>query len=227
MEEHDGSSPCSTPSKCLEHDGQLFSIQLMPAAHIRRTMNLAVARIEQQQHRQSPLHATPATTNTVTRTRAKAGGTDKLATKSTNITKISENNSKSAASNACDLANRSLDFHAIPNISPIQRWFGLKQYILLRALGHESSGAMGIDQILWAITIAAGNCECSIPVLVSCDWDGLDKEEDVCAAGVGVGIGGGASCKGYSAPGSKGVSCSVSFQTARTEKVCIYCVRDW
>lgn len=104
-------------------------------------------------------------------------------------------------------------------MTPIQRWFGLKQYILLRALGHEGGGGMGIDQLLWATTVASGNCECSIPVLVSCDWDGLDREEK---DGEGAGMGGrwgGASCKGYSAPGSKGVACSVRFQTASTEKV--------
>ena len=74
---------------------------------------------------------------------------------------------------------------------------------------------MGVDQLLWTTTLAAGNCHCSVPVLVSCDWDGLVDEHGASGGGVQSG----ASCKGYSAPGSKGVACSVRFQTAWTEKV--------
>lgn len=113
-------------------------------------------------------------------------------------------------------------------ITPLHRWFGLKQYVLLRALGeksgHQSTG-MGADQLLWATTVAAGNCKCSVPVLVSCDWDGLVDDDEGTHGGDGDGgddgraVQSGASCKGYSAPGGKGVACSVRFQTAWTEKV--------
>ena len=89
---------------------------------------------------------------------------------------------------------------------------------------------MTLDQLLWATTVAAGNCKCSIPMLVSCDWDGLDCErsegrtEGSDGDGGGGGAGGGemrsgASCKGYSVPGSEGVACSVLFQTEWTAKV--------
>ena len=81
---------------------------------------------------------------------------------------------------------------------------------------------MTLDQLLWATTVAAGNCKCSVPMLVSCDWNGLDCERSDGGAegsdgGDGSAGGGemrsGAGCKGYSAPGSEGVACSVLFQT--------------
>ena len=87
---------------------------------------------------------------------------------------------------------------------------------------------MTLDQLLWATTVAAGNCKCSVPMLVSCDWNGLDCERSDGGAegsdgGDGSAGGGemrsGAGCKGYSAPGSEGVACSVLFQTQWTAKV--------
>lgn len=66
-------------------------------------------------------------------------------------------------------------------------------------------------------------------MLVSSDWDGLESEGAVGDAGGGgggwgggrggSGMGSSASCKGYSAPGSKGVACSVRFHTALAQQV--------
>lgn len=169
-------SSSSSYSRCLEHDGQLFSIQFVPP----------------------PRPDGPATPSP---------------------TAATSSSSSRAAAAACELENRHLDFDRGGKYvtTPVQRWFGLKQYVLLRALGQSGAGGMDVDQLLWATTVAAGNCKCSIPVLVSCDWDGLDGDNGV--GGGGREMRGGASCKGYSAPGSKGVSCSVRFQTASTVNV--------
>lgn len=166
-------------SRCLEHDGQLFSIQLVPAVSSDKT-SVPVSRV--------PPTPTPTATSSPI---------------------------SGAASSACDLENHSLDFCPSGLITPLQRWFGLKWYVLVRALRQNGVAGIGIDQLLWATTVATSNCKCSIPVLVSCDWDGLDCEEED-KGGV---MKGGAACKGYSAPGCKGVACSVRFQSAVTEKV--------
>lgn len=190
----DKNSPSSSSSysRCLEHDGQLFSIQFVPPP---RSHDPATP--------SHPPHPPPAAATG-------SGGS---------------NNNSRATSDACELGNPHLDFDrggggggGGQSVStPLQRWFGLRQYVLLRALGQSNeSGGMDVDQLLWATTVAAGNCKCSVPVLVSCGWDGLDRDS---GGGRGEGVGGGASCKGYSAPGSKGVSCSVRFQTASTANV--------
>ena len=99
--------------------------------------------------------------------------------------------------------------------------------MLVRGLGRAGANSISDDQLLWAATLAAASCRCSIPVLVSCDWDGIEGAEGFGGergiagegrGGVGAG-GGGASCKGYSAPGSKGTACSVRFQTSWTDQV--------
>lgn len=198
-------------SRCLEHDGQLFSIQLVPppAKH--------AAAADHSTHNDGGGDGDGDNTPTPPRASQQAATAPKNRT----------------ASAACGLEERQLDFAAgagagggcgEAGITPLHRWFGLKQYVLLRSLGEsgESTG-MGADQLLWATTVAAGNCKCSVPVLVSCDWDGLVDEDGPPEGGSGGDDGGtvqsGASCKGYSAPGGKGVACSVSFQTAWTQKV--------
>lgn len=178
------SLPHTTYSRCLEHDGQLFSIQLVP-------------------HPEPPSCYSAADNNAAP---ALAAATAPTTTKN------------GSASAACELENRGLDFSGqAAAVTPPQRWFGLKQYVLLRALGETGTAGMDVDKLLWAMTVASGNCKSSVPVLVSCDWDGLDTEGS--GGDGGKEMGSGSSCKGYSAPGSKGVACSVRFQTAWTEKV--------
>lgn len=190
-----GTTPQSTPrtsySRCLEHDGQLFSIQVVPPPDPRAAPH---GDPPTSPTANTPAHKTPTTPTSPA---------------------PKENRTVSAA---CHLEDRRLDFtgYGDPFVTPLHRWFGLKQYVLLRALGQGGLPGMGLDQLLWAMTLAAGNCKCSVPVLVSCDWDGLVEEE---AGGGGASGQSGASCRGYSAPGSKGVACSVRFQTAWTEKV--------
>eukprot|EP00752_Nemacystus_decipiens_P004283 g3912.t1 len=196
-----GSPPMCSYSRTLEHDGQLFSIQLVPA----------------------PDHVLPSTTTTTTTSTTTARAPEYAPT--TPRAKLAATTTAAVpeiatASEACELRNRQLDFASCAEvmgdatITPLHRWFGLKQYVLLRALGEGGQAGMGVDQLLWTTTVAAGNCQCSVPVLVSCDWDGLVDEHGA----AGGGVQSGASCKGYSAPGSKGVACSVRFQTAWTEK---------
>lgn len=190
----------SSYSRTLEHDGQLFSIQLVPP----------------------PDQMLPSTT-TISNDNDAAGkapaGAPKTPRAALATAALPENR---AASEACELGNRHLDFAGGAEamgeavVTPLHRWFGLKQYVLLRALGEGAGqSGTGVDQLLWTTTVAAGNCQCSLPVLVSCDWDGLVDEQ----GSAGGGVQSGASCKGYSSPGSKGVACSVRFQTAWTEKV--------
>ncbi|CAM9893992.1 unnamed protein product, partial [Ectocarpus sp. 13 AM-2016] len=181
------SPPAVSYSQCLEHDGQLFSIQLVPPPD-----QLTVTAADEA----------PPTTTTAT-----TAETPPTTTATPNRT----------ASAACQLEDRRLDFAVgggETTNTPLHRWFGLKQYVLVRALGQGGSPGMGVDHLLWATTVAAGNCKCSVPVLVSCDWDGLVDDD----SSGGVVVQSGASCKGYSTPGSKGVACSVRFQTAWTEK---------
>lgn len=203
----ESSGPSTSPatvsfSRCLEHDGQLFSIQLVPPPD-QLTVTAAA---------EAP-PTTPATRKTATTagtppTTATTAATPPTTTATPNRT----------ASAACQLEDRRLDFAVgggETTNTPLHRWFGLKQYVLVRALGQGGSPGMGVDHLLWATTVAAGNCKCSVPVLVSCDWDGLVDDD---SSGGGV-VQSGASCKGYSTPGSKGVACSVRFQAAWTEKV--------
>lgn len=199
-----GSPPASSYSRTLEHDGQLFSIQLVPP----------------------PDQILPSTTNTNTNTNINIAARAPSSTPTTpRPTLATAAIPAKTVSEACELGNRHLDFASGAEVmgetivTPLHRWFGLKQYVLLRALGEGGQAGMGVDQLLWTTTVAAGNCQCSVPVLVSCDWDGLVDEQG--SAG-GAAAQSGASCKGYSAPGSKGVACSVRFQTAWTEKVIIF-----
>lgn len=188
------SPPAVSYSRCLEHDGQLFSIQLVPPPD-QLTVTAAA-------------EAPPATAATPPTTTANTAETSPTTTATPNRT----------ASAACQLEDRRLDFAVVggeTTNTPLHRWFGLKQYVLVRALGQGGSPGMGVDHLLWATTVAAGNCKCSVPVLVSCDWDGLVDDD----SSGGVVVQSSASCKGYSTPGSKGVACSVRFQTAWTEKV--------
>lgn len=166
-------SPSVSYSRCLEHDGQLFGIQLVPRPD-----------------------------NT---------------TSSTRRAKQTKDNSTTVSA-ACELENRRLDFaEAEGDYTPLQRWFGLKQYVLLRTLGQSGTAGMSVDQLLSTTTMASGNCKCSIPVLVSSDWDGLDREGE---GDDGLGeMENAVSCKGYSAPDNMGVACSVRFQTGWTEEV--------
>eukprot|EP00903_Cladosiphon_okamuranus_P018811 g17303.t1 len=193
-----GNPPASSYSRTLEHDGQLFSIQLVPPPeHLLPSSN--------NNNDNNTAASAPATTPATPRA---TPGTAAVPEKAT------------AASKACELGDRQLDFACCAEvkgeatITPLHRWFGLRQCVLLRALGERGHAGMGIDQLLWTTTVAAGNCQSSVPVLVSCDWDGLVEEP----GSAGGGVQSGASCKGYSAPGSKGVACSVRFQTAWTEK---------
>lgn len=201
-------------SKCLEHDGQLFSLQLVPGAR----MDISKTRVTRS---------------------ASVGQTAAMMLPSTPEATRGKDSTVSAA---CDLENRRVDFSVEVGATPLQRWFGLEQYILLRSLGPGEVEGMSLDQLLSAVTIAAGNSKCSVPLLVSCDWDGLDydpaeegdeeegqEEEghgDVAREGDRLenvwdlrDVGGDATCKGYSAPGSKGVACSVRFETAVAVKV--------
>ncbi|CAN0428362.1 unnamed protein product, partial [Ascophyllum nodosum] len=179
-------------ARCLEHDGQLFSINLVASA--------------------PPAELCPPP-NPV---RSATSSSSTPPPESSNAT----------VSRACDLDNPSVDFAADGRVTPPQRWFGLRQYVLVRGLGRAGANSISDDQLLWAATLAAASCRCSIPVLVSCDWDGIEGAEGFGGergiagegrGGVGAG-GGGASCKGYSAPGSKGTACSVRFQTSWTDQ---------
>lgn len=188
-------------SKCLEHDGQLFSLQLVSDARL-DALGIAPSPASPRATFEPRMTTPPASSAaSVTSTFAESwGGTSSL---------------------ACELDNRFLDFGAGDGTSLLHRWFGLRQYVLLRALRQDGAEEMSLDQLLSAATVAAGNCNISVPMLVSCDWDSLDAEEDSRGGdededgeGLRSGMGGSASCKGYSAPGCKGVACSVRFHTA-------------
>lgn len=230
-------------SSCLEHDGQQFSVQLVPGvrsgtptASSTRTTTRGAA----TQQTATPSSASRASNNTQkdsgtptsnarhsSRTRTTTTGQSSNTPRRDNADKFNNgvkqakrggDKKKYTTSEACELSKPGLDFLSDFMATPTQRWFGLKQYILLRALGREGQGEMGIDQLLWATTVAAGNCNCSVPVLVSCDWDGLDSEGGELERGRHR-VGGGATCKGYSTPGAKRVACSVRFQSALTYEV--------
>lgn len=167
-----------------------------------------------------PSNTTTTTTTTNNSTAARALARTPTTPRATLATAAIPEN-VTAASEACELGDRKLDFASCAEvmgeatITPLHRWFGLRQCVLLRALGEGGQAGIGVDQLLWTTTVAAGNCQSSVPVLVSCDWDGLVDEQGSASGGVQSG----ASCKGYSAPGSKGVACSVRFQTTWTDKV--------
>lgn len=117
-------------------------------------------------------------------------------------------------SSACALGACGADFEW--DTFYLRRWFGLRQSFVLRPATQDAISDIGKDPVLWAATVAAGNCKSSVPILVSdgggtTSFDGAhhDSEDSRMRAVF----------RGYSAPGSEGLGCSVRFESASTATV--------